>query len=162
MLQPTSDHPKIRAWEGGGVRSVCMFVPLSAFRSVAALIGEWAAWSGDGMRQRQPMWCAHPFVTSALRKPSQKALPLWICCGLPQQYVQRAHVSVCGEFCVLMPWQIYWITPTPPPPLVAVEVQGEGAPGPFERLLSFASIQPPSMALFHSPADIFLEPRWMN
>lgn len=34
------------------------FVSLTAFRSVAALIGEWAAWSGDGMRQRQPMRCA--------------------------------------------------------------------------------------------------------
>lgn len=77
MLQPPSDHPKIRArteqQRGGRVRSVCMFVPLSAFRSVAALIGEWAAWSGDGMRQRQPMWCAillshRPSINPARRR----------------------------------------------------------------------------------------------
>ncbi len=51
-------HTQSSRGEGGGVKSVYMFVSLSAFSSMAPLIGGRAAWSDDAMRQRQPMWCA--------------------------------------------------------------------------------------------------------
>lgn len=149
---------------GDTVRSVCMFVSLPAFsfsgsidRRMSCLMWWWhASEAADAM--------CHPFVTSTLSNPSQKALPLCVCCyacGLPQHRgcAQCVHVCVC--------WRMKFVcrcldkSIETPSPHVSIGGGGGGAEGgstaPFERLLSFPSIQPPSMPLFHSPADIFLE-----
>lgn len=153
---------------GGGerVRSVCMFVSLPAFsfsgsidRRMSCLMWRWhASEAADAM--------CHPFVTSTPSNPSQKALPLCVCCyacGLPQHRgcVQCVHVSVgAWSLCVVALTNLLKL-PAPMSPLAAAEVQGEGA-RPLWKTPVLPSIQPPSMPLFHSPADIFLETRWMN
>lgn len=124
MSWPRSDHTKQsyvrRAAEvGDRVRSVCMFVslPASSFsgsidRRMSCLMWRWhASEAADAM--------CHPFVTSTLSNPSQKALPLCVCCyacGLPQHRgcVQCVHVCLLAhEVCVSLPWQIYWNSQPP-------------------------------------------------
>lgn len=82
----------------GRVKSVYMFVSLSAFSSVAPLIGGRAAWSDDTMRQRQPMWCAillshRPSLIPA-RRPS-----LYVTAVMPA--VSHSTGTVC-YVCVCM------------------------------------------------------------
>lgn len=166
MSWPRSDHTKSHTcaeqqrW-GEICSHVCFPACLSFSGSTDRRMSCWKWWwhaseAADTM--------CHPFVTSTLSNPSQKALPLCVCCfacGLPQHQgcVQCAPVSVGAEVCVSLPWQIYWNSQ--PPCLHWRRCRGREH-GPFERLLSFPSIQPPSMPLFHSPADIFLETHWMN
>ncbi len=113
----------------------------------------------------------HPFVTSAFSNPSQQALPLCDCCyacGLPQ-YWDCVCVCVCvcafmQEFvctCVLLPWQIY------SNPGLPASIGGDGGgEGGGSRALWKTPLPPLYPAAFspllHSPADIFLEPDWMN
>lgn len=137
---------------GGRVKSVYMFVSLSAFSSMAPLIGGRAAWSDDAMRQRQPMWCAillsrrpslipasRPclYVTAVMPAVSHRTGTL--CCAV----CVCINARVCAHMCVVALTNLF----KPRPPCLYWRWwwrwRGKGA-GPFERLPSFASIQPSS------------------
>lgn len=155
-IQHKSKHTQRHAYteqqRWGGVKSVYMFVSLSAFSSMAPLIGGRAAWSDDAMRQRQPMWCAILLSRRPSLIPASRPC-LYVTAVMPAVshstgavcYVcVSVHVckSLCAHVCCCLDKSIQ--TPASLPPLaVMVEVKGEGG-GPFERLPSFSSIQPPS------------------
>lgn len=135
----------------GRVKSVYMFVSLSAFSSMAPLIGGRAAWSDDAMRQRQPMWCAILLSRRPSLIPASRPC-LYMTAVMPAVSHSTGTVCVCAlafmqEFactCVLLPWQIYSNPGLP----ASIGGDGGGEGGregrPFERLPSFPSIQPPS------------------
>lgn len=146
----------------------CLFLCLP-FLSVAALIGEWAAWCGGGMRQRQPMRCAIPLSHRPSLIPARRPC-LYASAVMP--VVSHSTGAVCNV-CMCVCWRMKFVcrcldkSIETPSPHVSIGGGGGGGAGggstaPFERLLSFPSIQPPSMPLLHSPADIFLETCWMN
>lgn len=133
MSWPRSDHTVIHApssRSGGRGRSVRMFVSLTAFRSVAALIGEWAAWSGDGMRQRQPMRCAILLSHRPSLIPARRPC-LYASAVLP--VVSHSTRAVCSVgMCLLVQKFVCVVALTnllklPAPMSPLAEVQGEAA-----------------------------------
>lgn len=122
-----------------------MFVSLSAFSSMAPLIGGRAAWSDDAMRQRQPMWCAILLSCRPSLIPASRPC-LYVTAVMPAvSHSTEALCCVCVHLCkrlctcVLLPWQIYSNLSHHASIGGNVGGAGEGG-GPFERLPSFPSL----------------------
>lgn len=84
---------------GGRVKSVYMFVSLSAFTSMAPLIGSRAAWSDDAMRQRQPMWCAILLSYRPSLIPASRPC-LYVTAVMPAVSHSTGAVCVCVCVCI--------------------------------------------------------------
>lgn len=103
-----------RSSRGGRVKSVYMFVSVYAFSSMAPLIERRAAWSGDAVRQRLPMWCAILLSHSPSLIPASRPC-LYVTAVVPA--ISHSTGTLCcvcvfiQEFVctyVLLPWHIYW------------------------------------------------------
>lgn len=134
MSWPRSDHTVIHApsSRSGGKREICSHVCFSDCLSFSGSIDRRMSclkWWWHASEAADAM--CHPFVTSTLSNPSQKALPLCVCCfacGLPQHQgcVQCGDVSVGAEVCVCVVALTNLLKlPAPMSPLA--EVQGEAA-----------------------------------
>lgn len=86
-------HARSSSGRGERVKSVYMFVFLSAFSSMVPLIGRRAAWSDDAMRQRQPMWCAILLSHRPSLIPASRPC-LYVTAVMPA--VSHSTGAVCG------------------------------------------------------------------
>lgn len=146
MSWPRSDlrshkesYVRLEQQRWGGRSEICLRVCFSAclLRSAAASIGERAAWSGDGMRQRRPMRRAILFVTPTHSNPSQKGLCLYASAVLPVVSHSTGAVCKCVQcvcwrrsLCVVALTNLLKL-PAPMSPLAVAEVQGGREHGPL-------------------------------
>lgn len=136
MSWPRSDHTNSHMCteqQRWGIESdlfACLFLCLP-FLSVAALIGEWAAWCGGGMRQRQPLRCAILLSHRPSLIPARRPC-LYASAVMP--VVSHSTGAVCNV-CMCVCWRMKFVcrcldkSIETPSPHVSIGGGGGGAEG---------------------------------